>query len=188
MSQAEKIREIVVDLLKENTKFTEIILVNEKKVRGIKYTDLKNFFIVRYPDFSEGAIIGALQTLPKRIDNIFKTKTKNGVYFFYSEDRKDDLELDRKKVAITDSEDYMDLEVKVEELSNTVGGILRNAGRGKYLTAENLDISYLRDILDASENLQTVLKNYKREDAFKKIEHQSSKNPFSINKEDDLPF
>lgn len=190
MSQAEKIRKIVVILLKEETEITHEIAINDKKTKAIKYADLKKYLIERYTDFTEGAVTGALQTLTKRVDNIFKTKTKEGVFFFYSEEQDIVLNSTSKRVAITDSEDYMELEKSVEEVSHAVGKILRNAGKEKYLAAENLDISYLRDVLEGSENLQGVLREYKKESAFEKIKSQipSETNPFINPNKDDLPF
>lgn len=191
MRQAEKIRSIVVSLLKENSKITDEIVINEKRVRAVQYASLKKYLVKKYPEFTEGAVTGALQTLTKKVDNVFKTKTKDGVFFFYSEEQDIILNSVNKMVSITDSEDYMKLEKKVEEVSSTVGEILRNAGRDKYLEAESLDISYLRDILEGSENLQGILRKYKKENAFEriKVQNHSEETPFTNDlSKDDLPF
>lgn len=191
MNQAEKIRNIVVSLLKGNSEITDEIVINEERVRAVQYANLKKYLVKKYPEFTEGGVTGALQTLTKRVDNVFKTKTKDGVFFFYSEEQDIISNSVNKVVAITDSEDYMKLEKKVEEVSSAVGEILRNAGKGKYLAAENLDISYLRDILEGSENLQGILREYKKENAFERIKVQNpgEENPFSNDlSKDDLPF
>lgn len=173
MSQAEKIRDIVINILKFDRfekKITEEMIINNEKVNGIKYTRLKEYLMENYSDFSEGAITGALQTLTQRVDNVFKTKTKKGVYFFYSEVEYDDLELGKEKVIITESEDYRDLEVAVNNVSSVVGQILRNAVKNQYLDVRESDVNSLRDILEASGKLELILKNYKQTDALGRIE------------------
>lgn len=173
MSQAEKIRDIVINILKFDRfekKITEEMIINNQKVNSIKYTHLKKYLMENYSDFSEGAITGALQTLTQRVDNVFKTKTKKGVYFFYSEAEYDDLATSKEKVIITESEDYRDLEAAVNNVSSVVGQILRNAVKNKYSDVRESDVNSLRDILKASGDLELTLRNYKQTNALERIE------------------
>lgn len=173
MSQAKKIREIVISILRYDTfekKITEEIIINNQKVNGIKYTNLKEYLMEKYDEFSEGAITGALQTLTERLDNVFKTKTKKGVYFFYSEAEYNNLEIGKAKEVITESEDYRELEVAVNNVSSVVGQILRNAVKNQYSDVRESDITSLRDILEASGELELVLRKYKQRDALDRIE------------------
>lgn len=173
MSQAEKIRDIVINVLQYDTyekKLIEEVIINNQKVNGIKYTNLKKYLMEHYSNFSEGAITGALQTLTQRVDNVFKIKTKKGVYFFYSEAESEDLEIGKEKVIITQSEDYRLLEVAVDNVSNVVGKILRNAVRNQYSDVRDSDVESLRKILEASGKLELVLKEYKQADTLERIE------------------
>lgn len=85
MNQSQKIREIILKLFKSNKdkSLKQVFEVDGVEREGIKYIDLKNF-LLSYEEykFSEGAVVGALQTLTGRLENIYKVKTRNGVFFF----------------------------------------------------------------------------------------------------------
>lgn len=190
MTQSEKIRDIVFKLLspdheKNNNPFTgpvkREIIVNNRTFEAIKYKDLKKFLLEKEFDFSEGAITGALQTLPDRLANIFKEKTKEGVFFFYSDNKNISLlNQNHENTIIPDSVDYKALEDKVEEVNQAVIYILKKASNGNYSNVNEDDIKNLREILKNSGELSTSLSRYKTEKTFEKIQQKTSM--------DDLPF
>lgn len=176
MNQSEKIREIVVSILKKNENeiagLKEEVEIYDKNMFGIKYSVLKDYLLnlERY-NFSEGAVTGALQTITKRVGNIHKQKTKQGVYFFYF-DEKNMNRINTVGVSITESDDYIELEEKVRDVNSHVSEILRNASRGKYKNTSNMDIDNLRSLLKISDQLDYTLKKYKNDKTFESIESQ----------------
>lgn len=176
MNQSEKIREIVLDILKNDENETmglkDRVEINGKSMYGVKYSTLKNYLLnlERY-NFSEGAVTGALQTVTKRVDNIHKQKTKQGVYFFYFDDKKI-TGINTVGVNITESDDYKELEEKVKDVNNHVSEILRNASKGKYKDSSNMDLDNLRSLLKISDQLDYTLKKYKNDKTFESIESQ----------------
>lgn len=184
MNQAERIRDIVSDILKRDDLGTserelkDKIELNGKSVYGIKYSRLKDYLLNRKEyNFSEGAVTGALQTLAERVDNIYKQKTKKGVFFVYFDD-KEITENKQIKVIITESEDYNDLVEQVRSVSDQVSKILKNASKGKYKKTYDTDLKHLRNLLKISSDLEITLKNYKNEKTFEKIENQFNDLPF----------
>ncbi len=185
MNQSQKIREIILKLFKSNNdkSLKQIFEVDGVEREGIKYIDLKKFLLSHEKyNFSEGAVVGALQTLTGRLENIYKVKTRNGVFFFYSE--KEDVvdEYDNSEATIIESEDFKKFEDKVEVVNVAIAHILRNVSKGKYLKIKDIDLNYLRDLLKSSGELQNVLSRYKTEKMFEEIEESKSQSF------DDLPF
>lgn len=185
MNQSQKIREIILELFKSNKdcSLKQVFEVDGMKREGIKYIDLKNFLLSHEEyNFSEGAVVGALQTLTGRLENVYKVKTRNGVFFFYSE--KEDIfdAHDNSETTIIESEDFKRFEDKVEVVNVAIADILRNVSKGKYLEVKNIDLNYLRDLLKSSGELQNVLNKYKTEKMFEEIKKSKSQSF------DDLPF
>lgn len=186
LNQAEKIRKIVLEWLEHD--YSEqlnpslkirIISVNNKKVRAMKYKDIKaELLSMDEFDFTEGAVTGALRTLPDRIDSIFKIKNREGVFYYFSNEKV--VPIEDEKTFITDSDEYEDLIIKASFLHADIGHLLRNASHGNYITNKDVDVKYLRQLLDISSRLNDVLEEYRVENAISKIQY---KNPF-----DDLPF
>ena len=186
MSQAEKIRKIVLEWLKDgyfeynfsSLNFREIY-VNNKKVKAMKYKDIKNALLNEDDfGFTEGAVTGALRTLPDRVDFIFKVKNKEGVFYYFSDE---EISYEKEdKILITESSEYEDLVLRTNVLHTDIGKLLRNASNGMYVTEKDTDVKYLRKLLEISSNLKGTLEDYRLEKAFEKIENA---NPF-----DDLPF
>ena len=180
MNQSERIRDIVSEILKKDDlgenerELKDKIELNGKSVYGIKYSRLKDYLLNRKEyNFSEGAVTGALQTLTERVNNIYKQKTKNGVFFVYF----DDEEITKNKqikVIITESEDYNDLVEQVGNVSDQVSKILKNASKGKYIKTDETDLKHLRNLLKISSELENTLKQYKNDKTFEKIENQNS--------------
>lgn len=194
MNQSQKIREIILKLFKSNKdkSLKQVFEVDGVEREGIKYIDLKKF-LLSYEEynFSEGAVVGALQTLTGRLENIYKVKTRNGVFFFYSE--KEDIfdEHDNSEATIIESEDFKRFEDKVEVVNVAIVDILRNVSKGKYLEVKDIDLNYLRDLLKFSGELQSVLSSYKTEKMFEEIEEieESKSQSFDDSPSfDDLPF
>lgn len=184
MNQSQKIRELVLDIFESEDKdfMKQEFEWDNIKRKGIKYIDLKRYLIdykVDNEKFSEGAITGALQTLTERLENIHKVKTRNGVFFFYSEKKDVDVESDNSKTTITESTDFRSLENKVEVVNSAITDILKNASQGKYLEVQDSDLRYLREFLKVFGESLSVLSRYKMEKTFEKIENQ---------KKDELPF
>lgn len=188
MNQSEKIRKLILDIFKSNTydSVKQEIIVDGVKRKGIKYIDLKKFLLdINYENqkFSEGAVTGALYTLTERLENVYKTKTKNGVFFFYSDKENVLPENDDFKTLITESEDFSFLEEKVENVSIAIADILKNVSKEKYLEVQDVDLKYLRELLKVSGDLQNVLTRYKTEKTFNKIENKTLKGSWN-----NLPF
>lgn len=185
MNQSQKIREIILDIFKSNDDnfLKQVFEIDGVKREGIKYIDLKKLLLSyeKY-NFSEGAVVGALQTLTDRLENIYKVKTRNGVFFFYSEKEDVFYEYDNSKATIIESEDFKGFEDKVEVVNVAIADILKNISKGKYLEVKDIDLSYLRDLLKFSRELQSVLSRYKTEKTFEEIEEVKSRSF------DDLPF
>lgn len=186
MSQAEKIRELVLEWLRyegmTNTlldlNFKEIN-VNNKVVKAMKYKDIKEVLLEMDEfNFTEGAVTGALRTLPDRLDFIFKTKNKDGVFYYFSDEETSREKED--KIFITESDEYENLILRTNELHADIGKLLRDASNGMYFTKKDTDVKYLRKLLEVSSDLKGALENYRLEKAFEKIENTD---PF-----DDLPF
>lgn len=177
INQAETIRKLVVNLLRDydkdafsNNLVLSKIVVDNSKVKAIKYIDLKNALMnSKSYSFTEGAVVGALNTITERIDDIKKVRTKNGVFFYFSESSKDDP---NKIIQMIDSEDYLDLEEQVNKINKTVSSILKNVSIGKYETeiGTDFEIKHLRNILSLSESLKNELKEHKQEKMFHDIE------------------
>ena len=95
-TQAEKIRLLAVDLLK-NRSLNEPI---DNDLYGIRYSQLKKKIMEdSNHEFTDGAVTGALYTLTERVENIYKIKNNHGTYFYYSEDYKDNLEITRESIT-----------------------------------------------------------------------------------------
>lgn len=181
MNQSQKIRGIILDIFKseDEKELKQTVLIDGFKREGIKYKDLKDRLLTCDEQFSEGGVTGALQTLTERLENIYKVKTKKGVFFFYSENDEIFLNSDNAKMIITESEDFQLLEEKVEGVSSVIASILKNASKGKYASTKDSDLKHLRKLLSVSSELQNVLSNYKIDKTFEKIEDD----PFG-----ELPF
>lgn len=188
MNQSEQIRSLVLEIFKTNNydSIKQTIIVDGIKRKGIKYIDLKKFlldFDNGVKKFSEGAVTGALYTLTERLEDVYKTKTRNGVFFFYSDNEGSSFENNDYKMSITESEDFSSLEDKVETVSAAIADILKNVSKEKYLEVHDIDLKYLRELLKVSGDLQNALSRYKTEKTFKKIESNNLNGSF-----DNLPF
>lgn len=180
MNQAEKIRKLTLEILKNDNELLEDIEIDNKIIKGIKYSDLKNKLLsnTKY-EFTDGGITGALYTLTNQVDSIFKIKIKKGVYYYYSSKKKD---VDYKKdVILTESEDFDRLYSNAIKIYDDIGNILSKASTEVYKEVSETDIKYLRNILDLSSKLKESLRDYKNEISFDKME----KSRFKM---DDLPF
>lgn len=188
MNQSEQIRSLVLEIFKTSNydSIKQTIIVDGIKRKGIKYIDLKKFlldFDNGVKKFSEGAVTGALYTLTERLEDVYKTKTRNGVFFFYSDNEGSSFENNDYKMSITESEDFSSLEDKVETVSAAIADILKNVSKEKYLEVHDIDLKYLRELLKVSGDLQNALSRYKTEKTFKKIESNNLNGSF-----DNLPF
>jgi len=179
MNQAEKIRRLTTDMLLNNDELLEDIIVNNKEIKGIRYSVLKNELLnfSKY-DFTEGGVTGALYTLTDKMDSIFKVKVKNGVYFYYSSEK--NQEEFKSSVIITESKEYENLILKADDLFGDVSSILTKASNEFYKNANDIDVKYLRKILGISSDFKDVLKEYKLEKNFERIRENLT--------DDDLPF
>lgn len=176
-TQAENIRLITIELLKKS----KIQIPGSDDIFGIRYSDLKKRLLnSTHYDFTEGAVTGTLYTLPDRMENVYKTKTKKGTYFYYSESEKN--EPSTKLNSITDSEQYEELIDSISNAESLVGDILRKASKGNYKETTDLDIENLRKILTATNNLNNLLKSYEFEKSFELIQNSR------YSDSDDLPF
>ncbi|PKE34879.1 hypothetical protein CW670_11790 [Macrococcoides caseolyticum] len=179
MSQAEEIREIVYDWLhpdgeRSDRPYLKEIMINNEKVLGIKYKDLKNS-LLKIGNFTEGAVVGALRTLPNREESISKVKTKEGVFYYFVQNN--NAENFKQKINITDSKEYEDLLAKTISLNEDVGKILRNASNDLYHT-DDMDIEYLRIMLRLSGELKDRLEQYRVEKAINRIKSNNDWLPF----------
>lgn len=174
MSQAKKIRDVVLDLfIKPETVnpfmiSSEEILVNSKKFEAYKYSELKNYLITNCK-FTEGAVTGALQTITTKVENIYKTKTNDGVYYFYSENNEVN-ESSRKDEFLVESEDLKNLERKIDSVYQEITNILIKAAKGQYKDIKEIDVNHLRNLLRYFDDAKGVLKEYKTEKWFQDID------------------
>lgn len=176
-TQAEKIRLLAVDLLK-NRSLNEPV---DNDLYGIRYSQLKKKIMEdSNHEFTDGAVTGALYTLTERVENIYKIKNNHGTYFYYSEDYKDNLEITRE--SITTSEEYKDLTDMIKNSEVKVREILRNASQGRYTETTNLDIEHLRKLLNLTDQLSNLLKTYEAEKSFEAMEN------YRYSQFDNLPF
>lgn len=178
-TQAETIREIVVNLLKDSSLKTQI----NENLYGIRYNDLRKHLLKSGEyKFTDGAVTSALYTLPERVANVHRTKTHNGTYFYYSEEN--ESEFDVTLSSVTTSIDYQDLLNMAKSTENKVGDILRKASQGVFQETSELDIKHLRQILNLTNQLNNALKSYEAEKSFELIEKlNQEKNGYDV-----LPF
>lgn len=178
MNQAVKIREIVLELLRDENKegFSEDLIlkklnINSHEVVAIKYINLKNGLEnYRKFTFTEGGIVGALNTLVNKLDNVHKVKTSDGVYFYYLSSFFMEYNKNQKqKISVIESVEYQKIEEQTFDINETVTTILRKSGNGDYLTDVDVDIKHLRKILEYVEKLSAELKTYKQEKEFQRI-------------------
>lgn len=169
MNQAEKIRKLVTELFLNGNNLQDEIVVNNSKIKGIRYSVLKSELLKDKYNFTEGGVTGALYTLTDKMDFVFKVKTKNGVYFYYSSEELAPQKYSKSDVIITESKEYVELVSKAEELYDGVRSVLVNASNGFYREAHDIDVQYLREILKINSQLKDILKEYRIEKSFEKI-------------------
>lgn len=164
-TQADKIRTIAINILKKQTDAN----VSPSEPLGIRYSKLKEILLSdKMPDFTEGAVTGALYTLPDRVPNIYKKKIKGGTFFYYSESEK--KMVDGSLNSITTSNDYKELINFTKKTETKVNEILTKASKDAYIQTTELDIEYLRKILYLASQLSGTLKLYETDRSLEQIE------------------
>lgn len=180
-SQASKIRGIVLNLLKEDTNNILQRLNEYGNVNAIKYIDLKNYLQNNF-DFTEGAIVGCLNTITERENFIHKAKTKSGTFFYYSHDIK--KVSNTSAIEIIYSEEFKSIIDHSELMFEDLSAILKNTAKSNYyLNVTDTDLNHLREILEGITHTQQLIKKYQFSKSFDNAE---SNIQYRFN--DDLPF
>lgn len=166
VNQAEKIRELALDLLK-NSKEKDYI---SKDFYGIRYSDLKLKILNNKKDytFTDGAVTGALYTLTERVPNVYKIKVKGGTFFYYSDSKEDNLNVEL--LSITVSSEYKELLDLTKKTEAKIKEILNKAGQKKYKKTTELDTMHLRKALQLTNDLNNALNAYEIEKSFEQID------------------
>lgn len=152
-SQASQIRKVTLDLLKENTKSDLLTPLEDSNYRGIRYTNLKKYLQEKY-SFTEGSVIGALQTITEKEVHIHKIKNKQGTFFYY--DTQDKYTNDTDILAL--SPDFKLLIKKSHEIESLVSKILVNIARENYSDITDFDKTSMRNIYATSNKLYQEIK------------------------------
>lgn len=158
-TQAKLIRDSIQNIL-NNPDYLEKINSNPV-LYGIRYKNLKAYLTSK-EKFSEGAIVGALNTLTQRVPRIKKIKIKRGTYFFdYKFNRAelnqiDYYDIDFTKNIITIENDILKLLSKVRET------LLDNTSFKKNTIQKN-DVDYLINVLKALTKLRSITDEYENQ-------------------------
>ena len=181
MSQASQIRKLALNILK-NDSFEKEKISDDSNIKGIRYSVFKKIILEeKNYSFTEGAVVSTLNSLHTKLENIYKTKTSKGVYFYYSPDGKKDIEeTEHMATLITQSHEFNQLENQAEDLSRNIANILLNTSKNIYINTSDLDIEFLRRILSVSNQLKLVIQEYSEEKSFELISQRNSSY--------DLPF
>lgn len=172
-NQAEEIREETVKMLK-NTHGKEEYYIDEN-LYGIRFSDLKKK-LLDTNKFTEGAVIGALNTMTDRVELIDKIKHQGKSFFYYNSGEN---RIEKKPVYITESKDFEDLTDGSQLTQQIIEKILNKSGKNIYKEISDTDRKNLRTILEKTNELNESIRNYKQEKSFEVL---------STNSIDTLPF
>ena len=154
VSQATKIRNVILRLLKDE-KYLQPVSQNSN-ILGIQYKDIKNI-LSSNKEFTEGAIIGTLNTLTERMPMIKKIKTEKGTFFFEYKSNNVNLNTLQKNNSLEENIDKVEKEI--EEFLKTVRTILKETNNQNY-EQNPQDIEYLHNVLKSLTTLRMMTDDY----------------------------
>lgn len=158
--QATEIRKIIIKLLNDKNIVEPVGLGTN--VYGVQYKNLKRILIDK-GIFTEGAIIGTLNTLTSRSPSIRKVKTEKGTFFY---DYKSYKGLD----FITDNTDLLEndiknIENKINELLIDVRNAIKDSKSRNVIEKNNsrIEMYYLSEVLKSLTRLRSIADSYEND-------------------------
>lgn len=169
MTQATEIRKIVIKFLNDKEIVEPVSLKTE--VLGIQYKNLKRMLLDERDEkdkrkFTEGAVIGTLNTLTSRNPNIKKIKTEKGTFFF-------DYKSYKNLGSITGNTDLLENDIKniegrLNELLTDVRNTIRNSKSRVAIEKNNsnvyrIEMNYLSEVLNHLTELRSITDSYEND-------------------------
>lgn len=163
MSQASKIRTVVLNSLLSKSVENKELIWNDKSYEGIQYKTLHELLTKK--GFTPGAIASALRNITKHEKNIHKINYKGAVFFIYEPHTSL-----KPKTSIVESEEFNNIKFMIKNIDFYLTTILKKTSRNDFIEINKKDNFYIRLMLETAQEFNLLLKDYENESYLSNLE------------------
>ena len=155
-TQAERVREMVVDILTDDTNIYRVPIDGTRFINGISFSDLKRIVMESDDEFTEGGVTGALTTIVDRIPQVKRINVRSRSYYFYSSSE-ENIDMD---IHVVESFKFNELNKSINKSQEIMKEILIDLGKDHYKDLTDIDINSLRVISSKIDSLIGTVNSY----------------------------